>query len=133
LYVLSNLDPGYSYYISLAAVDTSGNISAMSPEINAAPLGTEGNEKVVLSKNVLRTESDCIKIDYNYPDKAAVNIDVATITGKIIKTFAPVTVTVGSTFWCGDNDRGKAVINGFYFIRIKAVDEITIQKVMIQK
>ncbi|HMB00088.1 MAG TPA: FlgD immunoglobulin-like domain containing protein, partial [Spirochaetota bacterium] len=134
-YTLTNLDASQVYYITLSAVDTSGNVSPRSGEQSAAPLGIDPAQQPdpVVSGNIIRQPGQSIKVDFAYAEGVKVEVRIYSITGKLNRTYNKISKSTGSVIWDGLNEDGNKVANGLYFLVIRSGDKQKIIKVGIMK
>lgn len=126
LYIDTDVQPGTHYYYRLAAVDYNGNMSVVSPALDAHTTGVLGRtgipETYELSANYPNPFNPRTTIPYQIPENCKVDIRVFDLSGRHIQTLVSSYQTTGyyEIVWAGTDFRGTEVATGIYIIRMHA-------------
>jgi hypothetical protein len=100
--------------------------------------GVEEGKLALMSKNYLTVSpnptSDVTNIKYQVSDNADVNLEIYDVSGKLVRSFDLETSIVNresALSWRGDDNAGRRVPGGVYFIKFKAGDYRTTTKLLL--
>jgi hypothetical protein len=86
-----------------------------------------------LGRNVPNPFSTETTISYNLRSKGRINLDVYTLTGRLVRTLVDGSVGAGShqVTWDGKDNRGRAVGSGVYYYRMNVEDDTQAGKMIL--
>jgi len=117
---MSHYTNGYGIYSQ--RIDAYG--SSLPPEITP---------EVVLFKSCYPNPfSKSTNIVWEQKDHSRVSINIYNLKGQLVKSLTPSSMALGehNIVWNSDDEKGKTVGNGIYFIRLQYEDKVITRKVM---
>jgi len=140
-YTVSDLQPGYHYYISATSYDHAGNESDYSEEVTfyIEPPEATGNSSFITScynfPNPFNPQSEITRIRYQLELPLPVSIKILDANEQLVRTLVDKSQkTVGEhteDVWDGKNDDGYYVPNGLYYGIIETGKEKHIIKIAV--
>ena len=126
--MLSNLEPGLTYYIAVTCYDTDGNESWYSNEVSAAPAALVVEESpgipasFALHPAYPNPFNPSTTLRYDLPEQAHARLVVYDLLGRKVKTLLEGVEGPGyeAVVWDGTDQAGRPISSGVYLIRIRA-------------
>lgn len=125
-FVDAAVQPGTHYYYRLAAVDHHGNMSGVTPALDAHTTGLFGRNGIPghfeLSANYPNPFNPRTTIPYQIPEDSRVSIRIFDLSGRHIQTLVNTYQIAGyyDLFWDGTDFNGKEMASGVYLVRMQA-------------
>jgi len=139
MYVDSDVQPGIHYYYRLAAVDHHGNMSELTPALDAHAAGILGRngtpDHFELSTNFPNPFNPYTTIPYQIPENTHVNIQIFDLSGRHIQTLVNTYQSTGyyDLIWNGTDFHGKEISSGMYIVRMQTKNFHQTMKIVFMK
>jgi fibronectin type 3 domain-containing protein/photosystem II stability/assembly factor-like uncharacterized protein len=134
----TGLANGTRYYLRVTAIDSAGNESAYSNEVNAAPnaalgvddLSSRIPKEFSMSQNYPNPFNPTAIIQYDLPKRVAVRLTVFDMLGREVKTLVSALQEPGYYKVVLD---ARGLSSGVYYYRIQAGDFVKVKKLLLVK
>jgi subtilisin family serine protease len=144
LNTLTRLEPGYGYWVKMAAADTlvypDTTVTPAAEKPGAGPALAEATPadvpaRTVLHPNVPNPFNPTTVIRYDVRDASRVTLIVYNVRGQRVRTLVDEVKTAGSytVTWNGTTDTGAPAATGVYFCRLVAGDFHQTRKMLLLK